>query len=82
MRFALSWGQEKNDLDYIYSRYFGAAPRYRKNLDKLNHSRIYNALFKLRDYEICTPVWRERLYLYFEDLSTKLLYLLEYVDSE
>ena len=80
MRLVLTWGQTRNDLEYIYSRYSPSAARPRKDLHKLARSRIYRTIFKLTDYAFFTPAWRDTLTRYLEDLMHKCMskrYLLD-----
>ncbi|MBL4868532.1 MAG: DUF4158 domain-containing protein [Pseudomonadales bacterium] len=60
-RLELTWGQVKEDLRYLYQRYYPEAPQYRKNLSNRVRLKLYRIIFQLKEYSICTHHWHQQL---------------------
>jgi hypothetical protein len=73
MRLVLTWGQTRDDLEYIFSRYFASAPRPRQSLGKKPRSRIYRSIFELTNYSPCTSARRDSLTRYLNDLTPQCM---------
>ena len=71
--FTFSWGQTKDDLDYIYNRYFNNAPRYRRNLDDRTRRKIYRSIYRLQGYSRLTQIWRTQLKSHLETSAQRFM---------
>ena len=73
IKFSPSWGQIKDDLDYIYDRYFTKPSRYRRNLDDRTRRKIYRSIYKLQSYSGFTLAWRNQLKNHLDKSAQKFM---------